>query len=212
MDSIALAVFIFTGMVHGLALIFKWKKIRIVSKVCLLPPLIVFYILRADRFLPAVVAAGCFGWLGDIFLLKIEKSRYFTLGLAGFLLGHLCYILAILSVVGNFHLPLLGISTAAAVPLGILVLRAIKPEGAMRIPTIIYGIVILIMSLCAFQLMLFRRDAAGIAVFTGSLFFLYSDSVLAYFTFRTTPEYGHLLVMLTYSIAQGCLVAGLAGC
>jgi uncharacterized membrane protein YhhN len=81
----------------------------------------------------------------------------------------------------------------------------------MRIPTLIYGIIIEVLGLCALQFMLYRQDAVGIAVFAGSLFFVFSDSVLAYFTFRTTPGYGHILVMLSYIIAQGSIVIALAG-
>jgi uncharacterized membrane protein YhhN len=211
MPIIVLAAFALTVTAHLLALIFINERIRKVSKVCLLPLLITFYFIRADRLLPGLVLAGIFGWLGDIFLIRIQNNRYFKLGLAAFLLGHLCYIGTILSLTGAFNIPALGVSVAAAVPLGILVLRWIKPEGAMRIPAIVYGIVIQVMSLCALQFMLYRQDALGIAVFTGSLFFLFSDSVLAYFTFRTTPRYGHLLVMLSYIIAQAGIVIALAG-
>jgi uncharacterized membrane protein YhhN len=210
--AIALAAFALTGTAHLLALVFKREKLRKVSKVCLLPLLMVFYFFRADRFLPVIVLAGIFGCLGDIFLLRIDRDRYFKLGLAGFLLGHLCYIGAILSLTQAVNIPLLAGSLAVAVPLGIAVLRWIKPEGAMRIPVIIYGIIIQVMSLCALQFMFSRWDAPGAAVFAGSLFFLFSDSVLAYFTFRTTPVYGHFLVMLSYIIAQGSIIVGLAGC
>jgi uncharacterized membrane protein YhhN len=132
--------------------------------------------------------------------------------LTAFLLGHLCYIWTILSLTASFNLPLLGVSAAAAIPLGIIVLRWIRPQGALRIPAVVYGIVIQVMALCALQFMWSRQDAAGAAVFAGSLFFLFSDSVLAYFAFRTTPLYGEFLVMLTYIIAQGGIITALAGC
>jgi uncharacterized membrane protein YhhN len=212
MSIIVLSAFAVTATVHLLALVFRKERIRRISKVCLLPLLLTFYFIRAERLLPALIPAGILGWLGDIFLIRIRNDRYFKLGLAAFLLGHLCYILTILSLTEDFNIPVLGVSVAAAIPLGILVLRWIKPEGAMRVPTIIYGIIIQAMSLCALQFMLYRQDALGIAVFTGSLFFLFSDSVLAYFTFRTTPRYGHILVMLSYSIAQASIIIALAGC
>jgi uncharacterized membrane protein YhhN len=211
MHIIVLSVFALTGIVHLLALVFKKEGIQKISKICLLPLLMAYYVLRVDRILPALALAGIFGWLGDIFLIKIRDARYFKLGLAGFLLGHFCYIRAILSLTGNFNLPLLGVSLAAAIPLGILVQRWIRPQGAMRVPVIIYGIVIQAMSLCALQFLWYRQDAVGIAVFAGSLFFLLSDSLLAHFTFRTAPGYGSFLVMLTYIIAQSSIIIPLAG-
>ncbi|MDR2021228.1 MAG: lysoplasmalogenase, partial [Treponema sp.] len=102
MSVVVLALFAVAGTVHIVALVFKSEGVRRISKVCLMPLLISFYLVRADRFLPPLVLAGVLGWLGDIFLIRIQNNRYFKLGLASFLLGHLCYIWAILSLTGYF--------------------------------------------------------------------------------------------------------------
>jgi uncharacterized membrane protein YhhN len=68
------------------------------------------------------------------------------------------------------------------------------------------------MSICALELLIYRRDGPGIAIFAGSLCFLLSDSVLAYFAFRTMPRYGNFLVMVPYMAAQLAITLGLALC
>ncbi|MDR2363216.1 MAG: lysoplasmalogenase [Spirochaetaceae bacterium] len=47
-------------------------------------------------------------------------------------------------------------------------------------------------------------------MFIGSLCFLISDSILGYFTFRTSSKYGSFFIMFFYMIAQGSIVIGLA--
>jgi uncharacterized membrane protein YhhN len=161
------------------------------------------------------VLAILFGWIGDILLLKRAGSRFFVMGLAAFLLGHICYILSfcsfgLKSAAGTLNMPVLFISIAAAMFLGTLVFWLIKPDKPMRIPTILYEVTIEMMAICALQLMLFRRDLMGSIIFGGAFSFLVSDTLLARFRFRGMPKYGNIPVMFFYILAQGCIVFGLA--
>ncbi|MDR1900474.1 MAG: lysoplasmalogenase [Treponema sp.] len=210
MRLIILGLFAVTAAVHLCAILTGKRRLRRISKVCLMPFLIFYYISQAERPFPVVVLGAVFGWAGDILLIWISRVRYFRMGLAGFLLGHLCYILSMLYLAGGVHLPALVISAAGAVPLGLLILRRIKPDRAMRIPAVLYGIIIELMVISALQLMLARTDSRGLAVFVGSLLFLISDTVLGYLTFRTTTRGGSFFVMLTYIAAQSCIIIGLA--
>jgi uncharacterized membrane protein YhhN len=65
------------------------------------------------------------------------------------------------------------------------------------------------MSLSALQLLISRRDEWGLLIFAGSLCFLVSDTLLAYFTFRTKPKYGDFFVMLSYLAAQPGIIRGM---
>jgi uncharacterized membrane protein YhhN len=207
-----LGLFALAAAVHIIAICLDKNIPRALSKVCLLPLLLGFYILRAEHFLVPAALALFLGWTGDIFLLSINYKQFFKLGLGSFLLGHLCYILSMIFFTENFNIPALIIATAAALALGIPVMMLIKPDRTMRVPVIVYGIVIELMGIFALALMLSRRAPPGIAAFAGSLCFLFSDSVLAYFTFRTLPRYGNLLVMIPYMAAQLCLTLALAYC
>jgi uncharacterized membrane protein YhhN len=204
---------LFTGMgaVHLGALLAEKRKIAAAAKICLLPLLGAVYVFGAERVFVPVIFALLFGWGGDVFLLKISELRFFRLGLASFLVGHLCYIPSFLSVTRGLNIAALAVSAAAAVPLALGVHALIRPDRAMKIPAMAYEIIILLMSISALQLFLSRRDGRALLVFAGSLCFLVSDTLLAYFTFRTKPRYGQFFVMLTYIAAQAGIVWGMMG-
>ncbi|MDL2228947.1 lysoplasmalogenase [Treponema sp. OttesenSCG-928-L16] len=208
--KIVLLLFIAVSLMHLYAAFFQREKLRKITKGFLLPLLLVLYILRAEHVLPAVIFAAVFGWIGDILLIRIDKPYHFPLGLASFLLGHVCYILTMFIVTKSFHVPAFIVSFAAAVPLWFGVLKFIKAPENMRIPTSVYAAVIELMSLAALQLMIYRMDPAGILIFAGSILFIMSDSILAYFTFRTLPKYGNFWIMLFYIAAQSCILLGLS--
>jgi uncharacterized membrane protein YhhN len=123
-----------------------------------------------------------------------------------------------LMLIEGFNRPVLIACVAVAIPLTIEGMKVIHPAGIMRIPSVVYAFALQGMSFCALQLMLSRPGPAGIVVFAGSLCFLVSDTLLGCLTFKTplapppekTIRLGEILVMLTYSVAQGCIIAGLA--
>jgi uncharacterized membrane protein YhhN len=191
---------------------------RSISKTCLIPPLLALYLVTAKSCLPAAILGCAFGWLGDILLIGYtQRIIFFKLGLASFLLGHLAYIAAFLTFfpggegfAAALSLPALGISLLAALALGPPIFRLIRPGRPMRIPVIVYGAVLELMILCALQLALYRRDPPALIIFAGSLLFFFSDTLLAYSTFRTRPRAGHFLIMSSYIAAQGCIIGGLS--
>ncbi|MDR1899354.1 MAG: lysoplasmalogenase [Treponema sp.] len=209
MIKLLYGLFAADALIHLASSFFSRKPLKWVTKILLLPLLLAIYLWGTERFIPAVIPALFFGWCGDILLLKGDDRRFFTMGLVSFLLGHLSYIPAFLSLTGRFNLPVLLVSLAAALPLGIFVHILIRPDKAMTVSTAAYEVVIELMAIAALQLFLFRNDSAGMLIFGGGLFFLISDTILACFTFRAAPRYGSFLVMLTYIAAQGSIVTGL---
>jgi uncharacterized membrane protein YhhN len=185
------------------------SRLQRITKVLLLPPLGVYYILAADTFLVMVLAAVILGWMGDILLIKIQNPSFFKAGLISFLLGHLLYIPAMIFFAGTVSIRVLIVSLVVALPVGILLQRFIKPDASMRIPVIFYGIILELMSLSALQLMIARPEGWGILVFAGSLCFLISDSILGYFTFRNLSKHGSFFIMFSYLLAQGSIIIGL---
>jgi uncharacterized membrane protein YhhN len=164
----------------------------------------------AKNFFAAVLLAILFDWGGDVLLLRSDEKKFFQLGLFCFLAGHLCYIFTLIKFTGTFNGGALAASAAAAAILAMAVLRLINPEKDMRLPVIVYIVVIESMMLGSLQLLLYRGDLTGAAIFGGSLCFLFSDTVLGYFIFRTLPKYGNAVIMLPYILAQAGIVCGLA--
>jgi uncharacterized membrane protein YhhN len=205
-----IALFIGMSTAHLGSLFFQKRTVQALTKICLLPLLGAVYVFGAEKFFFPVILALFFGWGGDMCLIRV-CDRFFRLGLAGFLLGHLCYIPSFIYFTERLNIIALLVSIAAAVPLGFVVHSIIRPTKAMNLPVIVYEIVILLMSLSALQLCLSRRDGWGLLVFAGSLCFLISDTLLGYFTFRTKPRYGDFWVMLTYIAAQSGIIWGMMG-
>jgi len=194
--------------VYLVSLFFKQGIFQAVLKGCLVPLVFAVYISGAENVLVPIILALVFGWLGDIFLVRISDLRCFRLGLASFLLGHICYIIAMLGFARPFNITVLVISIIVAVCLGLLLLKVIRPTVEMRIPIIAYKTIILAMAISALQLFLAQGGSFGAFVFVGSIFFVVSDSTLAYDTFRKGPKYGFFIVMFTYIAAQLCITLG----
>jgi uncharacterized membrane protein YhhN len=208
-NILLIGIFTAVALGHLIVLFFNNKMLQAISKICLLPLLLGIYLVSAEHFIFTVVLAAIFGWGGDVLLLKIDNRVFFKGGLTCFLLGHLCYIPSMFFFTRTVHIPGLIISAAAAFPLALAVMRFIRPPKVMLIPVIIYGVVIELMVISALQLALYRRDSIGLVIFGGSLCFLFSDTILARFSFRTLPKYGSFFVMLPYILAQSSIILGL---
>jgi uncharacterized membrane protein YhhN len=210
-SSLLLILFAAVAVFHIITLIFGLERLRRISKVLLMPLLLGYYWLAAEHFLFVVLFAGLFGWVGDILLIK-HRTGFFIMGLTGFLLGHLSYIKALLSFTERIDTIPLIIAIGAAIPLGVLLIRLIRPDKGMLLPVCLYAAALGTVCISAFCLMRYRGDTLGMMIFAGSLLFLASDTTLSYFTFRgALPRLGNLAVMATYIAAQAGISVGLAG-
>lgn len=184
-----------------------WKRRRFwqgFTKTLLMPALLAA-VLAGGEAGPLVAAALLFGWLGDVLLLWPDKPPCFLAGLASFLIGHGCYIPALLS--GAEISALRGI--LAALPLALLGATAYASlwrhlPGEMKLPVAAYLLVILGMAWAA----LMRGEALLIA---GAASFVLSDYILARSLFVKRHGWTDAAVMITYLLAQLCLAGGLAG-
>ncbi len=101
-----------------------------------------------DSTYGALILAGLvLSWFGDVFLIS-RKLLHFRLGLVSFLLGHVAYVIAFVSV------GLDGMLTGmAAIPLSVtavVVFLWLRPNlGRMKVPVLAYVVVITVMVICA---------------------------------------------------------------
>ncbi|MHC6201935.1 lysoplasmalogenase family protein [Breznakiellaceae bacterium SP9] len=201
----ALAVF------HLIVLSLGLERLRRISKMLLVPLLLVYYAVQAEHFMPIVAAAGLLGWAGDICLIKYERNLLVMLGLTAFLLGHLCYSTALLHFAGTLAMQPLFIAIGAALILGIWGIRLLRPGKGLLLPSCLYAAALEGMCIAAFFLLYSRRDTLGLVIAAGALCFAASDTILAYFIFRgALPRRGNVAVMLTYIAAQSGIIIGLA--
>jgi uncharacterized membrane protein YhhN len=160
-----------------------------------------------SRQYAVLVTAGLlFSAVGDVCL--AFPDRFFTAGLASFLVAHCCYLaaFAVDAGQGGWALPwLAAIGLAAAALLGVL-----WPHlGRDRAPVLVYVVVIAAMAWTAAR----RGAAAGAPepsatlALAGALVFMVSDSVLAVDRFARPFRASHAVVMVTYYVAQTLIAA-----
>jgi uncharacterized membrane protein YhhN len=135
---------------------------------------------------------------GDIFMMRREKM--FTEGLVSFLLGHLFYISAFLTVMSpradfGTALPLLVFAGAMMTILFPLL-------GRMKIPVAFYILVITVMAGLAVQRYVDVGGAPAFRAFLAAVLFLVSDSVLAVNRFLRPVPAAQKIILSTYFAAQ----------
>jgi len=206
---ISFGIYCVIGIVNLTSAFFFKEGLRKISKCCLMPALLVFYLLGTGRILFPVIAALILSWAGDFFLINKDKPVFFRLGLAAFLVSHIFYVIAFLILAGSVNTAALVISVIIAVPLTIVILKLLDAEAPMKIPVTVYAVVIMLMSISALQLMLARPGHAGILVFAASVVYLFSDTLMSYLLFHGKPKYFNVITMIPYIVAQGGIIMAL---
>lgn len=186
---------------------------RFITKSSLIPLLaLYFYSTKpsSNVYTKLIFTGLFFSWLGDIFLL-FDKPVFFIAGLLSFLLTHICYIIYFLKIKGNNKSYLQQRPVMLVVIIAYLVelLYMLWPSlGNMKMPVIIYAVVISTMfATAAWQYEKIKRTTA-LYFITGSFLFVFSDSVLALGKFLQPLHYGGIIVMMTYIAAQFLIVQG----
>jgi uncharacterized membrane protein YhhN len=182
-SAIILGVYALAGVVHEVSAIRFWDLTRKFTKAALMPVLLIYYIVTSANLLAVALIAIIFSWLGDIFLIRKDEPKFFRLGLAAFLLSHIFYIIALVLITHGLHIPALIVSIVVALVAEILLPKIINPPRAMRGAVIVYGIVILAMSVCALQYMLSGMSPGSVLLFAGSVIFIFSDTLMTYLSF-----------------------------
>ncbi len=148
---------------------------------------------------------------GDVFLLFDQNGGpNFMLGLFSFLLAHLFYIILFLHI-KKFQQPQRSwnVWIIAALLLYVsLLFYLLSPNlGELKIPVVIYALVLSTMLISAMHAFHFTNDT-GRWVISGAFFFVISDSLLAINKFYTPFAFAGLAIMLTYALAQLLIITG----
>ena len=211
MSGVILLIYALVGSVHELSAIKFWDLARKITKAALMPVLLIYYIVTANNLLSVAIIAIIFSWLGDILLIRKDEPKFFRLGLVAFLLSHIFYIITVVLLTQSLHIPVLIVSIVVALVAEFLLPRIINPPKAMRGAVIIYGIVILTMSVYALQYTMSSISLYSVLLFIGSVIFIFSDTLMTYLSFGKKPKYFNAITMLPYIIAQVLIIFGLAG-
>ena len=156
----------------------------------------------------ALILAGlCFSLAGDVFLMLPDDR--FVAGLVSFLIAHLLYIAAFVSL-GGFQLD--GFAFLIYFAYGTVMLSRLWPGlGSLRLPVLLYMAVILVMGWQALALWRTAPSVGALSVAIGAALFVLSDSVLAYGRFRRPFPAERAVVLSTYYVAQALIAVSVAG-
>jgi uncharacterized membrane protein YhhN len=141
-------------------------------------------------------------------LLAWPRDR-FVLGLASFLVAHLCYIAAFVTRSG-FGVTAWVLLLVVLLGVGMLALLWPGVERGLRPAVALYVVVILLMLWQAAEVWLTIGDGSAALALAGAAFFVASDSTLALDKFRRRFTLAPLVVMVTYYLAQWLLALSVA--
>lgn len=185
-----------------------------IFKPAIMLSLVGYYLSVAPQRNLKVLGALFFCWVGDFLLMFTNQGElFFMLGLVAFLIGHLFYIFSFNQLVwppaGNllptqkarYAFPILLAGTGLMVVL-------FPSLGTMKIPVLIYSIVLMLMACYALFRLGRTSKASFLWVFVGALLFMLSDSLLAINKFHTNFQWASMAIMSTYISAQFMIVRG----
>jgi uncharacterized membrane protein YhhN len=206
------------AVVDWAAVIRRWKRVEYVCKPATMVALIAAALcLTAGRggvaFRAAFLLGLTFSLLGDVALM-LPGEWGFLPGLVAFLLGHLSYLTGFnLVLPPRSALILLPVIALLAVFILKRLIDGLVAHGAdhLRIPIIAYGGV-LSLTLASGWSTLFRPSwspPARIAAVLGVTLFFASDLMLAWDRFVRRSHLLHVLVIITYHLAQFALTVTL---
>ena len=216
MKKIWLIAFTITLLTDLIGVYLKNEMLVYISKPLIVISLILYFVSVTwkieNPFIKIIISALFSSWLGDIILMfESFDKKGFLLGLLAFLFAHLRYI-RFFSIIrmGEKIKPKPGLILIVAVYYAGLILFLYDHLNEMKIPVIVYGIVISIMLLLALHMLFIKNKEAGKLLVLGALLFVVSDSILAVNKFYLPFEMAGIFIMLTYGLAQLLITLGAA--
>ena len=182
---------------------------RHIIKGSIIPFLIIILLITLKNNLKGInlllLAGLLFSWAGDIVL-----DFTFVPGLACFLVAQLMYLTAFFLTPGEnvilrgkayLIIPVLFAGAA-------LIYVLYDDLGGMKLPVIVYAVVILTMLASAINRLRKVNRLSYYLVLTGAILFVLSDSAIAINRFTRDFNYSESVIMSTYLAAQYLIVTG----
>jgi uncharacterized membrane protein YhhN len=206
--------FIGYSIIYLLMILFGREDIAWYLKPFLIPFLL--YLVYEYDYFPTkkvLLLALLFSWIAAIIFSFTNKGKiYFISGIIAFLFSHIIYIVLFHKQlqIKKFKLNLVFISGASAILIYLIVIiNLLLPSlDSLKIPVVIYAIVICSMLFFAFKGSLQWQNPANTYVLLGAFIFVCSDSILAINKFYTELQNASFWIMSTYLLAQFLIVTG----
>lgn len=206
--------FLALTVVQLTAILFSLEAARFITKPLLIPCLMVVVYAGSShsRQRSLVMTALFFSFAGDVFLLFDYKDPlYFIFGLVSFLITHVLYIVYFTGIrpLQTSLLKRFPWIIVLIMLYGFSLVYFLFPKlGELKVPVIVYAVVICSMLLAAIHVFNRVNDKAGMMFIAGAAFFVISDSLLAVNKFYAAFPSAGLLIMFTYCAAQYYIAKG----
>jgi uncharacterized membrane protein YhhN len=193
--------------------------LRFIFKPLLMIILIAFYIKSMEggwnKIHKIMVAAFAFSWVGDVALMFVRyNENFFLVGLVGFLITHVLYIVAFMDVTDKQTAPFLKTTPLILIPFvlyfaGLLYYVFPAVPGDFKIPVAVYSATIAAMVISAVNRK-GRVNATSFAyVMAGGLMFMLSDSIIAINKFKAPFSTAGIFIMILYIAGQYAIAQGM---
>jgi uncharacterized membrane protein YhhN len=186
-----------------------------ISKALIIPILVILFLVNLNpgkNRLHALMLAGLFfSWTGDLVLeFTNNNGNMFLTGLVCFLLAHIMYFTVFLLTPGKNSILTNRIWLLIPVIIYglVLVFYLYTDLADMRLPVIIYAIIILSMLSGAINRIDKVNRKSYYLVLAGAVLFVISDSSIAINKFSHQFESSGIVIMSTYIVAQYLIVSG----
>ncbi|OJX36037.1 MAG: hypothetical protein BGO87_06105 [Flavobacteriia bacterium 40-80] len=205
-------IFLLIAVLQLLSICYDWEAIRLLTKPLICTTLIGMVLIHRlkNNSLLILALAACLS--GDVFLMLKGEEWFFIAGLASFLTGHLLYVLFFLkgrSSQYQKNKPLIITAVLTMTVIITFIAKELLPYvGELKVPVMIYMIVIGLMFVAATGRLDKRQPSHGLMLIAGAALFVISDTILAFNQFVSPISNGHFFVMITYMAAQYFLVSG----
>ena len=167
---------------------------------------------RFDRAHWMLLAGLLFSAVGDTVLLR-SGTTALALGMVCFACTHVCYVVAFVSVAPGRGLVRQRPACAAPYVLAWLATSVVlwSHTGRLAVAVLVYSALVTAMAIAALDLIrrIPSRNAAIVAA--GAVFFMSSDTTLAFIEFDRTlaPPFAPVVVILTYLVGQTMIAWGM---
>lgn len=199
-------------LLHCGSIYLEMSSFRVLTKLLLLPVLMGYLYVSEGKTSPVLYLGLFCSFLGDLLLTR-SGELFFLLGMLAFIGTHLCNSWFF------YRLQKGHPGKPRNLALAVIVLLLISGQifyylndqlGTFRVPILVYMVIICTMAVMATQTLL-NPAVQKIAVtyfIPGAALFVLSDGLLAINKFTWHNRWADIGVMLTYGLAQYCLVQG----
>ncbi len=211
-SSYWLFLFIADAALHLITTFYSLPTLYLVTKPLLMILLAGYFLSIVGKKLSTIkiliLLALLGSWFGDTFLMfQEESSIFFILGLSSFLIAHVAYIYGFNAFKREGSVRVVFGISAIFILYSALLLFVLWPSlGGMKIPVILYALVLTIMGIMGVVKNLKQNNWVVIGVGL----FIISDSLLAYNKFVNPIIASRFIIMITYILAQFLIIKGVS--